>query len=123
MNDITRQDYVMDSLEIAKQTWKRHNNVLRDIRKMFKDLEIAKESQLKYEFAEQSQTWDMIRYKLPRDLLITLISGYSTKLRKAIVDRWLQLEDKNNIMQIYCPNTFTLETNEILYNNDLHKWN
>lgn len=87
------KNLTMDSLEISKLTGKTHSNVLKDIEKMFKDLEMGEESQVKYYFAEQSQTWDMKRYRLPKDLTITLVSWYNAILRKAIIVRWLELEE------------------------------
>jgi anti-repressor protein len=90
----------MTSLEIAKLTKKEHSNVLKDIERMFTDLEMAQDSQVKYYFAEQSQTGEMKRYKLPKDLTITLVSGYNAKLRKAIIDRWLELEKPKSPMEL-----------------------
>lgn len=33
---------------------------------------------------------------LPKDLTLTLVAGYSVKLRKRIIDRWLELENQQN---------------------------
>ncbi|MBN6075746.1 phage antirepressor KilAC domain-containing protein [Aggregatibacter actinomycetemcomitans] len=35
-------------------------------------------------------------YNLPKDLTITLIAGYNVKLRKRIIDRWQELENRQN---------------------------
>lgn len=102
MNEIIQQVQwlTMTSLEIARLTGKEHSKVLRDIEKMFADLEMAQESQAIFGFAEQSQTGEMKRYKLPKDLTITLVSWYNAKLRKAIIDRWLELEKPKSPMEL-----------------------
>lgn len=87
------ENLTMTSLEIAELTWKTHSNVLKDIERMFNDLEMPKESQVFYYFAEQSQTGEMRRYKLDYDLTMTLITWYSTKLRISIIKRWKELEN------------------------------
>ena len=89
------ENSTMTSLEIAELTWKRHDHILRDIDKMFIDLEIPLESHPKYGYAEQSETWELRRYRLDYDLTMTLISWYSAKLRNAIVKRWKELENQN----------------------------
>ena len=33
-------------------------------------------------------------FNLPKDLTLTLVAGYNVKLRKRIIDRWLELEAK-----------------------------
>ena len=65
------ENLTMTSLEIAKLTGKEHSNVLKDIKKLFKDLEMATESTVNYYFAEQSETWEMRRYRLDYDLTMT----------------------------------------------------
>lgn len=79
----------MDSTEIARLTGKQHSHILRDIDHMLESLSL---SQSNFGYAVQSQTWTMRRYRLPKDLTITLVSWYNVKLRKAIIDRWLELE-------------------------------
>ena len=95
------QNLKMTSLEIAKLTWKDHNHVLRDIDVMFEQLEMAKESQAKFVFAEQSHTWEMRRYKLSKKLTLNLVSWYNAKLRESIIDRWLELEGQQNKPQTF----------------------
>ncbi len=80
----------MSSLEIAELTGKEHYNVMRDIKRMLEDLEIGA---LKFEGTYKTvQGKDMPCFQLPKDLTITLCAGYSTPLRKKIIDRWLELE-------------------------------
>lgn len=83
----------MTSLEIAVLCEKRHDHVCRDIKVMLEQLNI-----------QSPQIWgeyrdDMGRaypcFHLPKDLCLTLVSGYNVVLRKRIIDRWLELEQQN----------------------------
>ncbi|EMI3953015.1 phage antirepressor KilAC domain-containing protein [Enterobacter hormaechei] len=83
----------MTSLEIAGLCEKRHDHVCRDIKVMLEQLNI-----------QSPQIWgeyrdDMGRaypcFHLPKDLCLTLVSGYNVVLRKRIIDRWLELEQQN----------------------------
>nr|EKV5411731.1 phage antirepressor KilAC domain-containing protein [Enterobacter hormaechei]EKW9691744.1 phage antirepressor KilAC domain-containing protein [Enterobacter hormaechei] len=83
----------MTSLEIAGLCEKRHDHVCRDIKVMLEQLNI-----------QSPQIWgeyrdDMGRsypcFHLPKDLCLTLVSGYNVILRKRIIDRWLELEQQN----------------------------
>jgi phage regulator Rha-like protein len=84
------QPLTMSSREIAKRTGKEHYNVCRDIRNMFSDLgQVA----FKFEgYYVASNGKRNIEFHLPKDLTLTLISGYSVPLRHAIVTRWQELE-------------------------------
>ena len=81
----------MSSIEIAELCDKRHDHVCRDIRVMLEQLEI-----------QSPQIWGDYRdrigrvypcYHLPRDLCLTLVSGYNVVMRKRVIDRWLELEE------------------------------
>jgi len=84
----------MTSRDIAAYTGKDHKHVLADIRNMLDQLGKAA--------AEFSATAripgpnDSVRivpiFNLPKDLTITLVSGYSVPMRHAIVTRWQELE-------------------------------
>lgn len=81
----------MTSKEIAELTGKEHFNVMRDIRKMLADLG---EGVLKFEDTQinpqNGQSYPIFR--LPKDLTITLVSGYNVVMRHRIVTRWQELE-------------------------------
>ena len=81
----------MTSLEIAELTGKRHDNILRDLRK----LEIEGVLGLsKFEETEKdSQNKLRTVYHLPKRETLILTSGYSAKQRAQIIDRWLELEN------------------------------
>ncbi|EGI6799922.1 TPA: phage antirepressor KilAC domain-containing protein [Escherichia coli] len=83
----------MTSLEIAGLCEKRHDHVCRDIKVMLEQLNI-----------QSPQIWGEYRddlgraypcFHLPKDLCLTLVSGYNVILRKRIIDRWLELEQES----------------------------
>lgn len=80
----------MSSREIAALTEKRHDHVIRDIRAMLAELGDAPD------LGNVQETKDSRGYtaeiSLPKDLTLTLVAGYNVKLRKRIIDRWLELE-------------------------------
>ena len=84
-------EMTMSSLEIAALTGKEHKNVLRDIRAMFEELEIGVLSFEHSYLSEQKK--QMPCFNLPKRECMILVSGYSIKLRAAIIDRWQELED------------------------------
>ncbi|HEX5285649.1 MAG TPA: Rha family transcriptional regulator [Polaromonas sp.] len=91
----------MSSREIAELTGKRHDNVMADIRNMLEELLNSPE----FSGQHDEKAWGNIHgtYKdktgrtlacvnLPKDLTITLISGYNVTMRHRIVTRWQELE-------------------------------
>jgi phage regulator Rha-like protein len=91
-----RENLTMTSLEIAELTGKRHRDVLRDIRKMFEDLEISG-AQFCAVYTNQ-QLMEQPMFKLPEREVYILMSGYNIKLRTAIIDRWMQLEAERTVV-------------------------
>lgn len=90
----------MSSLEIAKLTGKRHDNVMHDIRQQFEELgQDALEFQGHY---QDSYNRSKPCFNLPRREVDILLSGYSTKMRAAVVDRWhvLEAEKKLGVIEI-----------------------
>jgi phage regulator Rha-like protein len=80
----------MSSVEIAELCEKRHDHVMRDIKAMLEALEIT---------APKFGGWykggnrkELPCYNLPRDLTMTLVTGYSIPLRKRVIDRLDELE-------------------------------
>lgn len=81
----------MSSLEIAKLTGKEHYNVLRDIRNMLEELDLKPlsfEGLVKMPSGQTSTT-----FNLPKHECMVLVTGYSIKLRSAVLHRWQELED------------------------------
>ena len=84
-------EMTMSSVEIATLTGKRHDNVMRDIKAMLDELEIGA---LKFEGTYLDvQNKQRPMYNLPKHECMVLVTGYSTKLRSAVLKRWQQLED------------------------------
>lgn len=82
----------MSSCEIAALVNKKHYNIARDIRKMLKALELEATN---YESTfKDGSGIDRICYELPKDLTLTLVTGYDIKRRHAINKRWLELEEQ-----------------------------
>ncbi|WP_336277120.1 phage regulatory protein/antirepressor Ant [Bartonella sp. CB178] len=90
----------MSSLEIAELCGKRHDNVMRDIKKMLEEL-YFEGGLLKFEgtyLDKQNKLQNC--YHLPKRECLILVSGYSTTLRAKIVDRWQELEKQVAAPQI-----------------------
>lgn len=83
----------MSSREIANLTDKRHADVMRDIRNMLGQLELQADG-YEQNCADPQNGQMYPVFKLPKDLTLTLVAGYNVKLRKRIIDRWLELEAK-----------------------------
>lgn len=79
----------MSSVEIAELTGKKKSNVHRDIKVMLEQLSVD-DSDLKH----LDSRGYVDTYNLPKDLTITLVSGYNVKMRHAITKRWIELEEK-----------------------------
>ena len=74
---------------LAELTGKRHDNVLKDIRKILDDLEI---DVLKFEAVYLGGNGqERPCFNLPRLECDLVVSGYSAKYRLAIIDRWQEL--------------------------------
>ena len=82
----------MSSLEIAKLTGKEHRNVLEDIRKVLKEVEIEPAEFSAGYKAGNGQVQPC--FNLPRRECDLIIAGYSAKYRLAIIDRWRELENQ-----------------------------
>lgn len=83
----------MTSLEIAGLCEKRHDNVMSDIRNMLTLLNIQSPEFLGDYRDDKGRSYPC--FHLPKDLCLTLVSGYNVVLRKRIIDRWLELEQRN----------------------------
>ncbi|MEM9050286.1 MAG: phage regulatory protein/antirepressor Ant [Pseudomonadota bacterium] len=80
----------MSSREIAELCEKRHSDVRRDIRVMADGLGEGVSRFAHTYFDAQGKAQE--EYFLPKDLTLTLVAGYNVRLRKRIIDRWLELE-------------------------------
>lgn len=84
----------MSSREIAELCEKRHDHVMRDIKKMLDDLDVPAPKFGGTSTVRQPNGGEreVPCYLLPKDLTLTLVAGYNVVLRKRIIDRWLELE-------------------------------
>ena len=91
MNQLTVPVLTMSSRDIAELTGKEHFNVKRDCEVMFKELEL---DALRFEgIYFDSMNRQQIEYQLPKELVETLITGYSIKLRYQVIQRLHELEN------------------------------
>ncbi len=104
MNDLTpfggdfnSGPITMSSREIAGLCEKRHDHVLRDIEKMLQDIDAPKFGAVDFQ-AEYTDAKGQTRkeYRLPKDLTVTLITGYRADLRYKVVKRLEELEGQSN---------------------------
>jgi len=96
---ITSMKYTvaMTTNEIAEQTGKRHDNVLRDTRKMLVEL-YGLDALLKFEATYDTSDGRVLDcYALPKNEVLILVSGYSIPLRAKIIRRLDELEKNNSI--------------------------
>lgn len=80
----------MSSLEIAELTGKAHKHVLTDIRSMLTELEIDWAG-LSAQYKDSTGR-SLPCFNLDREMTDTLLTGYSAKMRRAVVKRWHELE-------------------------------
>lgn len=105
----------MSSREIAELCDKRHDHVMRDIKKMLEELYsentapkfgVSDFTELKFESSDfagvykDSTCRTLPCYNLPKRECLILISGYSTALRAKIINRWQKLEKQVTPAQI-----------------------
>lgn len=82
----------MSSVEIAELTRKMHKNVLADIRAMFAELEIDS-AEFSAQYKDSTGRF-LPCFNLDREMTDTLLTGYSAKMRLAVVRRWRELEEQ-----------------------------
>jgi Rha family phage regulatory protein len=90
------QTFTMSSREIAHLCEKQHKNVLRDIEKMIQDIDGLRFGPVDFEetYKDAKGEWRK-EYRLPKDLTITLITGYRADLRYRMVKRLEELESQS----------------------------
>ena len=97
LSDLVNSDLKMTSREISEVTGKEHKNVKRDCALMFKELELdtLRFERIYLDGMNRQQT----EYVLDEELTLTLVTGYSIKLRNAVIKRWKQLENQTVSLQ------------------------
>lgn len=95
---VSNDQLTMSSREIATLCEKRHDHVMRDIRKTLEELGIdAPRFGAVYFDAKNEQRTE---YLLPKRETLILVSGYNIKMRAAIIDRWQELESQAQQNQV-----------------------
>lgn len=97
ISDLLNNDITMTSREISEVTGKRLYHVNRDILAMLDELNLDKSKfgSIYFDNKNRQQT----EYVLDEELTLTLVTGYSIKLRNAVIKRWKQLENQNVSLQ------------------------
>lgn len=97
MNTTAPAPATMSSVEIAALCEKRHDHVMRDIKTMLValDCDLPNFGGIYRDDRNREQRC----YHLPRDLTMTLVTGYSIPLRKKVIDRLDELERYRNSPQ------------------------
>lgn len=82
--------HTMSSREIAELTGKRHPDVKRDIQSMASDLDedVSAFARIYLDSMNREQT----EYLMDREHTDCLLTGYSAKMRMAVIHRWYELE-------------------------------
>ena len=96
MNDImqvTDISKTMSSREIAALTKKDHSHVIRDIRSMLSQIDDPSmdDADFKEVFDSRGYTSEI---SLNKDLTLTLVAGYNSRFRYAVIKRWQELEQQ-----------------------------
>lgn len=94
MNQVSTMNVVhkMTSREIAGLTGKQHKNVIRDIESMADGLGSNLSQALKSGTYSDANGVARKQYELDYEMTMTLITGYSVRLRNAVIKRWQELE-------------------------------
>lgn len=93
----------MTSREIAELTGKAHKEVTRDIENTLAQAEI--DARIFAHTYKDTQNRQQREYRLPKRECDLVVSGYSVKYRLAIIDRWQELEAKQQAPQFNIPQT------------------
>lgn len=97
LSELLESDVKMTTREISEVTGKRHDHVKRDVEVMFRELDLDAPN-LGVIYLD-SMNRQRIEYVLDKELTFTLMTGYSIKLRNAVIKRWFELENQSMSIQ------------------------
>jgi len=92
----------MSSREIADLCEKKHQHVMRDTRAMLSALGLQEGGYVQ-KWTDPSNGQSYPEFALPRDLTMTLVTGYSIPLRKKVIDRLDELEGRLPVLDYSDP--------------------
>ena len=95
----------MTSKEISELTSKRHDHVLRDIKKLIAQKAITAPNFGVSEYRDDSGKTNPL-YSLDFHATMTLITGYNAVLRSKVIARWMELEQNRTARPAH-PNTYS----------------
>jgi len=97
----------MSSMEVAELTTKRHDHVIRDIRKIIDDLDAAGEDVSGFAESSRKDSYgrDSVAFELTYPATMILVSGYMVAIRSKIVNRWQDLEREAALTDYNIPKT------------------
>ena len=91
-----QQTFTMSSRDIAHLCERQHKNILHDIEKMLQDIADPKLGVSNFFSSYTDSTGRKLKeYRLPKDLTVTLITGYRADLRYRMVKRLEELESQS----------------------------
>ena len=96
----------MSSKEIAELTGKMTYHVNRDIRTMLSTFR-RDDPVLDHVREVRDERGYIAVFHLPKDLTLTLVSGYNVQMRHRIITRWLELEEASKPAQVVAPRTLS----------------
>jgi Rha family phage regulatory protein len=100
-NLMSSNEITMSSREIAEFTGKRHDHVMRDIKKMLLDLYPAGSPNFGGTYLNE-QNKQLPLLNLDRKHTDCLLTGYSAVVRMKVIERWIELENnQHKIPQTY----------------------
>ena len=91
MNELVKMEKeTITSLEVAELTGKRHDHVMRDIKRLISQgVGVPSFGESSY---KDGQNRKQPMYKINKEGALILASGYNPKIRELIIKRWLELE-------------------------------
>lgn len=112
INTMAGGPVTMTSREIAELCEKRHDHVLRDIERMLLDIDAPNFGVVDFEAQYQDAKGEWRKeFRLPKDLTITLVTGYRADLRYKVVKK---LEELEGVKPVAVPTTAEAFANAFL---------
>ena len=82
----------MTSREVAELTGKRHDNVIRDIENLLKDISSEMSNGFKSTTYKDASNREYRMFEMDHDSSVCLVTGYDVNARMKVIKRWQELE-------------------------------